>query len=108
MNVAMRALKTKILGVEHYVSQLTNPIQFREYSRDGDNGGTLHRAWAVNANWNPNYGDWNVNVHSVANLNEWNAGNQVLSKLFSFKNPLLGFCLSPPAAKHSTNLLQGF
>ena len=53
----------------------------------GGNEGTSHRAWAVNAYWNPIYGDWNVNVNSVAYLNEWNAGNQVLSKFFSFKNP---------------------
>lgn len=53
----------------------------------GDDG-ALHRTWAVNANWNPNYGDWNVNVNSVANLNRWNAGNQVLSKIFSFKNSI--------------------
>jgi len=73
--------------VGHYVSQLTDPIQSQEYSRDSGNGGTPHRAWAVNANWNPNYGDWNVNVNSVANLNEWNAGNLVLSQLYSFKTP---------------------
>src|SRR3989338_3023982 len=57
---------------------------------------TLHRAWAVNANWNSD--GWNVNVNSVANQNTWNAGNQVLSKISSFKDPAyrVFVCLCQP------------
>ena len=82
----------------HYAGQLANSIQLKEYSISGGNESASHRAWAVNANWNPNYGYWNVNVNSVANLNEWNAGNQVLSKFFSFKNPAywVFVCLCQP------------
>ena len=56
-------------------------MQFREYSTDSGNGGVSHRAWAVNANWNPNYGGWIVHVISVANLHEWLAGRRVLSQV---------------------------
>ena len=76
--------------MKHYAGQLANSIQLKEYSIGSGNEGASHRAWAVNANWNPDYGVWNVNVNSVANLNEWNAGNQVLSKLSLSNNPFIG------------------
>ena len=86
----------RILGAKYYVSQLTNTIQRQEYSNRSDMESTLHRAWAVNANWNSD--GWNVNVNSVANQNTWNAGNQVLSKISSFKDPVywVFVCLCHP------------
>lgn len=48
--------------------------------------------WPVRANWNFDDGGWNVNANPVTNPNPWNAGNQVVSKIFLFKNPFfIGF-----------------
>jgi len=50
----------------------------------------------VNANWNADDDGWNVNANSVDNPNRWNVGNQVLSKVFLFKNPYSGFLFFLP------------
>src|SRR3989344_609415 len=69
--------------------QLTNSIQSQESACWRIKGRWQRRCfaqkWAVNANWNSD--GWNVNVNSVANQDRWNAGNQILSKLFLFKDP---------------------
>lgn len=57
--------------------------------------GCQHSIWAVNCNWNANYGDWNVEANPVTNPNEWNDGNQVVSRdslLFFPGRDLGSFC----------------
>ena len=60
--------------------------------------------WAVNANWNSINREWNVNANSVTNPNEWNAGNQVFSKLSSFKNSFVEFLFA--FANHRASCLS--
>ena len=72
--------------MRYYGIAVPNKIQPREYSMGSGLEDISYKIWTVNANWNAENG-WNVDANSVENPNEWNAGNQVLSKLASFKDP---------------------
>ena len=65
---------------------------------------------AVDAYWYVGLGGWVVNANSVTNPNRWNQGNQVVSKLSSFKNPLYGvfvfFCQPPSIRPISSRCLE--
>ncbi len=94
------ASKKKTLGAICSGTGMPNAIQSREYSKDSGNDGMSHKIWAVNANWDSNYGNWNVNANSVTNPNRWNEGNQVFSRNCLLSAALPGCCFLSPATQH--------